>query len=253
MNIDIKFLEDELVGTMVPKPLSGTLSGHAAGEPFDKCVYQFIKEHYGEKAFRQYEFLNKLYSDNPEAVSVSERHSLVAPTLAFLLNRGKEVTKKWGVTNLFVEKQDDTADILVIEDGFFNLVDVKTRNSAIAGPPPNIISSYKLAKMCASMLETGDFASHDITYVGVMWRAEEEVLVCIQASIKELFKAEPSDLYINWAAAMQIQFHVEDLNQSYSGTVGQWCRDYLRSFVEQAQGRADKMLQKFVYPFKKFL
>ena len=60
MNIDIKFLEKELVDTTVPKPVSGTLSGHAAGEPFDKHVEHFIKKRYPQETFRQYEFLNKL-------------------------------------------------------------------------------------------------------------------------------------------------------------------------------------------------
>lgn len=254
MNIDIKFLEKELVGTTVPKPLSGTLSGHAAGEPFDKHAYRFIKERYTEKTFRQYEFLNKLYSDNLKAVSVEDRWSLIKiPAVSFLLDRGKNATGEWSPSNLFVEKQNDTADILVIEKEFFNLIDVKTYNVARNGQPPNIISAYKVAKMCALMLDTGKFASHDISYVGITWEIDGENLKCTRASAKQLFKTDPAGLYIDWAAAMQIQFHVETLNQSYSGTVEQWCRDYLRTFVTQANARAETMLQKFVKPFEKFL
>lgn len=254
MNINIKFLEKELIGTTVPKPVSGTLSGHAAGEPFDKHVYQLIKEKYEGKTFRQYELLNKLYSENSKAISVENRQSLVAsPPLAFLLNRGKVATKAWCSENLFVEKQNDTADIIVIEKDFFNLIDVKTYNLALNGQPPNIISSYKLARMAALMLETGDFSSHDISYIGVTWKIDGENLKCVRASIKELFKTDPASLYINWAAAMQIQFHVENLDQSYNGNAEQWCEDYLRKFVAQAGGRADTMLRKFVQPFQKFL
>jgi len=254
MNIDIKFLEKELVGTTVPKPLSGTLSGHAAGEPFDKHAYRFIKERYAGKTFRQYEFLNKLYSDNPKAVSVEDRWNLIKnPAVSFLLNRGKESTAEWSASNLFVEKQNDTADILVIEKDFFNLIDVKTYNVARNGQPPNIISAYKVAKMCALMLDTRNFDSHDISYVGITWEIEEENLKCTRASVRELFKTDPATLYINWAAAMQIQFHVETLDQSYGGTVEQWCKDYLRTFVAQANARAETMLRKFVKPFEKFL
>jgi len=32
-----------IIGSSVPKPISGTLSGHAAGEPFDKYVYSELK------------------------------------------------------------------------------------------------------------------------------------------------------------------------------------------------------------------
>lgn len=254
MNIDIKFLEKTLVGTTVPVPVSGTLSGHAAGEPFDKHAYRFIKDRYVGKTFRQYEFLNKVYSDNPKAISVNDRWSLIKkPALAFLLNRGKDATEEWSPSNLFVEKQNDTADILVIEDNFSNLIDVKTYNVARNGQPPNIISAYKLAKMCALMLDTGDFSSHDIAYVGVTWEIKGKNLKCTRASVKQLFKTDPAKLYINWAAAMQIQFHVEVLDQSYDGTVEQWCKDYLRTFVAQAKARAKTMLRKFVKPFEKFL
>jgi hypothetical protein len=38
-------------GTSVPKPLSGTLSGHAAGEPFDKHVYTEIKKQFHPALF----------------------------------------------------------------------------------------------------------------------------------------------------------------------------------------------------------
>ena len=254
MNIDIKFLEKKLTGTTVPKPLSGTLSGHAAGEPFDKHAYRFIKERYAGKTYRQYEFLNKLYSDNPKVVSIVDRWDLInAPAIAFLLNRGKNTTEEWSPSNLFVEKQNDTADIIVIEDGFFNLIDVKTYNFVLNGQPPNIISAYKVAKMCALMLDTGNFSSHDITYLGVTWEIDGKNLKCTRASVKQLFKTDPTKLYINWAAAMQIQFHVEALDQSYNGTVERWCKDYLRTFVDQAKGRAKTMLRKFVKPFEKFL
>lgn len=229
MNVNIKFLENDLVGTNVPKPISGTLSGHAAGEPFDKHVYRFIKERCAGETFRQYEFLNKIYFDNPRAASVQDRWNLIrTPALAFLLNRGRDATEKWSASHIFVEKQNDTADILVIHDNFFNLIDVKTFNVARNGQPPNIISAYKVAKMCALMLETGDFTSHDITYVGIGWEIEGENLECTSASIKELFKTDPANLYINWAAAMQIQFHVQTLDQLYHGSTEQWCLNYLR-------------------------
>src|SRR3989338_11037728 len=106
--------------------------------------------------------------------------------------------------------------------------------------------------MCALMLETKNFTSHDISYVGITWEIDGKNLKCTNASIKELFKTDPANLYINWAAAMQIQFHVETLDQSYRGSVKQWCTDYLRTFVVQARGRADTMVRKFVKPFEKF-
>lgn len=44
MFVDYEKLKKELNGTSVDKPVSGTLSGHAAGEPFDKHVHSLIKK-----------------------------------------------------------------------------------------------------------------------------------------------------------------------------------------------------------------
>jgi len=68
-----------------------------------------------------------------------------------------------------------------------------------------------------------------------------------------LFKAPPEQLYINWAAAMQIQFHVCDLEQTFSGTMEEWTKSYLKHFVKQAKRRADDMIEKFVKPFEKYI
>lgn len=62
MIINYTDLIKSLVGSFIVKPVSGTLAGHAAGEPFDKHVYNEIRKQYPENTFRQYEYLNDLYS-----------------------------------------------------------------------------------------------------------------------------------------------------------------------------------------------
>jgi hypothetical protein len=251
MNIDISYLNKELLGVKIPVPLSGTLSGHAAGEPFDKKAFSLIKSHSPNDTYRQYEFLNYLYVNNPAAVTTNQRWSLITvPALAFLLNRGKDATEKWSLLNQFEEKQNDTADIIIVKDGFYNIIDIKTFNKAKGGQPPNIISAYKLAKMCSLMLKTKTTLSHDITYVGITWEKEGSELKCIDVDIKELFKANPKSLYINWAAALQIQFHPSNLDQDFNGTVEEWCTEYLANFILQAEKRLGKMQKLFIDPFK---
>ena len=71
--------------------------------------------------------------------------------------------------------------------------------------------------------------------------------------IGELFKANPNTLYINWAAAMQIQFHVSELDQSFKGNLKEWAKEYLKMFVKSAEHRIDIMHQKYVAPFKKYI
>lgn len=250
MNLDLSFLPDALLESTVPIPVSGTLSGHAAGEPFDKHVFEVIKKHYPTETYRQFELLNKLYGDNATALSYEDRVALVtSPALSFLLSRGREATSNWNDASKFEEKQNDTADIIVAHEDFFNIIDVKTFNTSKNGQPPNIISAYKLAKMCALMLQSRVFDSHDITYVAISWQIDGRNLKCVSVAVKELFKTNPQALYINWAAALQVQFHVDRLSQEFEGDVEEWCKKFLERFTSQAETRITTMRRKFVDPF----
>lgn len=238
----------------IPKPISGTLSGHAAGEPFDKYVYELIKEILPNHTFRQYEYLNDLFSKNPEVIGYDGRLRLFnSPTVMFLLSRGKNATDKWSVESPFDEKQNDTADILVVKDSFFELIDVKTRNISKNAQAPNIISAYKLAQVCAKMIDNEEFESFTINYLEIDWQLHDNELVCENVHVANLFRTNPVNLYINWAAAMQIQFHVSDLDQSFSEDKAIWAKHYLKHFTTQAQKRAEDMIEKFVKPFEKYI
>jgi type II restriction enzyme len=254
MMVNYQNLIKRIKGTSVAKPISGTLSGHAAGEPFDKHVYAAIKEQFSKNTFRQYEYLNDLYSKNPDIIGFDARQELFnSPTVLFLLSRGKNATDKWSIENPFEEKQNDTADILVVKDKFYELIDIKTRNISKSAQPPNIISAYKLAQLCAKMLDNREFDNFTINYFEIDWLLENDKLICKDAHFGCLFNANPADLYINWAAAMQIQFHVCDLDQTFNGTREQWAKKYLKHFVTQAKKRADDMITKFVKPFEKYI
>ena len=251
---ELNLLRTDLIGKSIPKPLSGTLSEHAAGEPFEKYVLEILKKHRSNGVFKQYEYINDLFLKNPKAISHGERMALFqSPTLMLLLSRGKSATERWSSDNPFEEKQNDTADILLIHDGIHELIDVKTRNISKNAQQPNIISAYKLAQVCAKMLDNEEFNTFEINYLEIDWRLEVDKLMCSSIHYAELFRTNPSDLYINWAAAMQIQFHVCDLGQDFSGTRKEWALQYLRHFVSQARKRANDMLKKFVEPFEKYL
>lgn len=254
MSVDISFLEKELLTKSVDKPLSGTLSGHAAGEPFDKAVEELLKIKFsGEEdkhIYRQYQYLNKLYENNPKALDSESRHNLIPEkTLQQLLNRGEDTTKNWTKEKPFEEKQNDTADILLIEKNFTQILDVKTKNLSKSAQAPNIISALKLAEMCKTAIENKEFNKFDIKYIGIDWELEGKKLICKKAYIRNLFKANPSSLYINWAAALQIQFHVEELKEDYTGTFEEWCKDYLTHFIAGSEKRIDYMKEKWIDKF----
>ena len=165
MLVNYTELIKKIKGSSVPKPLSGTLSGHAAGDPFDKHVYNEIKKQFPKNTFRQYEYLNDLYSKNAKTIGFEARKALFnSPTVLFLLSRGKNATDKWSIESPFDEKQNDTADILVVKDNFYEIIDIKTRNLSKSAQPPNIISAYKLAQVCAKMLDNDEWSNFTINY-----------------------------------------------------------------------------------------
>ena len=254
MNVNYTELIKNMKGSSVPKPLSGTLSGHAAGEPFDKHVYSEIKKQFPNHTFRQYEYLNDLFSKNPEIIGNKARQELFdSPNVLFLLSRGKEATKKWTLENPFDEKQDDTADILVVKDGFYEIIDIKTRNLSKTAQAPNIISALKLAQLCAITIDNVEFNNLSINYFEVDWLLENNELVCKDAHFVNLFKANPQNLYINWAAAMQIQFYVCNLDQEFDGTMEDWAKSYLKHFVEGVYKRSQYMIETYAKPFEKYI
>lgn len=250
-------LLDSLVGIRVDRPnkaTAGTLSGHAAGEPFEKYVYTYLKEKHPDKIFKQYEYLNDIYLRNPKHITVKDRYALLeSPTALFLLNRGDKATKAWSPSSIFEERQNDTADILYYENGLYNIIDIKTRNVGKTSMAPNIISAYKLAQMCALMIDNDEYDSVDINYIEIDWHATGEYLECVHAHYGNLFKANPEKLYINWAAAMQIQFHVSDLDQTWAGSRKDWAVKYLQSFVKSAEARCRKMRETYIIPFLKYI
>ena len=255
--VDFSAVVSSMKNQVVDRPnkaTSGTLSGHAAGEPFEKCVYHKLKEMYPQSVYKQYEYLNDIYLRNPKHITVEQRYALLeSPTALFLLSRGDKATREWSPMNVFEEKQNDTADILYYEKGFYDIIDVKTRNISKTAMPPNIISAYKLAKMCALMIDNGEYDNINIDYIEIDWVEDGANLKCTNAHHGDLFKAQPEKLYINWAAAMQVQFHVCDLDQSWRGNREEWARHYLKVFVHSAEQRCQKMRDMYITPFLKYI
>lgn len=73
----------------------------------------------------QYEYLNDIFLRHPKHITLEQKHALIeSPTALFLLSRSDAATRKWSPDNIFEEKQNDTADILYCDNGFFNIIDV---------------------------------------------------------------------------------------------------------------------------------
>lgn len=254
---DYNYIVSKLLNTEVERPNkhdNGTLSGHAAGEPFEKLTYHLLKQKFPENIYKQYEFLNDLYMRHPLSISLKAKKALFdSPVALFLLSRSDAATANWNPNNIFEEKQDDTADILWYQDNRFDLIDVKTRNISKDAMAPNIISAYKLARACAIMIDNNDYDSVGLHYIEVEWKEVGDKLKCVNSHWKNLFLCSPQSLYINWSAAMQIQFHVSSIDQNFTGDNESWAREYIRCFVESAETRRNKIYEKYIQPFKKYI
>ena len=105
--IDFEALLKEMKGSVVERPnkaSAGTLSGHAAGEPFEKSVYHHLKSRWEDSIFKQYEYLNDIFLKHPKVISVEARYALLdSPTVLFLLSRGDKATRLWSPENIFQE------------------------------------------------------------------------------------------------------------------------------------------------------
>ena len=253
-----------VVGKSVPRS-SGTLAGHAAGIPFEDLVHMHLTNYFGKRrAFRHFEFLNEILESNPMAVTSNERSELFGPrSLQFLLQRGVKAMKDWSKDEKFEVKQNDTAESVILPTKTLEvrpsaqkplvLVDVKTQDSEKSSQPPNIISAEKVANACRICLEDKEsFLPFDFVYVGVKWTANGERLVCDEVSVKSLTRTSPGELYINWAAAQQIQFHPFDVDQTYKKSGIHWANEYIEVFCDQLEGRIAKERVKLL-EFRKTL
>lgn len=237
-----------LVGSTVPKP-TGTLAGHAAGLPFERLVHERLVSTFGGRALRHFEFLNEVLGRH-EHEAVAQRIAAFGPnSLQGLLCRGKAQMAAWSSANQFEEKQNDTAESILTSDLVFEpdsshllLLDVKTYNAAKQGQPPNIISAGKLSEALASALEEGA-VRFDIVYVGVSWTLDGQSLRGNEISVVSLFKMDPK-LYINWAAAEQIQFHPHLAEQDYSASREEWAKEFLAHFVDSLDRRIGKQFSR---------
>ena len=234
----------ELINFKIDKP-TGQLSGHNAGEPFSETIYNFLKKKQNNKIFKQYEYLNKILLEN----NALERNELFKDSLGSIISRGINQTKEWTKTKLFEEKQNDTADIIFTDNKLRAILDVKTKNLSKKSQPPNIISAYKLAKFSENLIRKNDSENIEINYISIAWIEEENKLIIKNIEVIDLFKISPDKIYINWAAAMQIQFDPQDVDQSYSNNKIEWAYDFIKNYIESAKEREKTMRVKFIDPF----
>ncbi len=237
-----------IVGTNVPRP-KGTLAGHAAGLPFEVEVQTRLAEALEDAVLRHSDLLNEVLRQSPAALTIEQRIDLLGtPATRRLLSRGRQAMGSWSDTSGFEEKQNDIFESVVVREpiaaniarGAFVGIDIKTTNTQKKGQPPNIISADKVARMAVLVLEGETEPEFDILYIGIDWIPTQSTLECKSVRVVSLFKILPNNIYINWVAAQQVQFHLDTVDQDYTGSRLHWCRDYLEKFCESLGNRIHK-------------
>jgi len=229
---------DKLIGSLIPRP-AGELSGHSAGAPIEAYVHEVLCGHVGSRCFKPHELLNKAFAARPDLSTYKERLQLLGgPGLGALLSRGVAPTEDWDPSNPFKEKQNDTADSIIVGDDVVNLrgtetilVDAKSHNVEKGSQPPNIMSAKKLAEalhlsVVEESLGATDAFNFDITYIGIEYQPESESLRIVDAKIVSLFKVD--EPYVN--PNLQIQFDPMTINQDFVGTRSNWARKFMGEF-----------------------
>ena len=245
----------KLIGTNLPKPSGASLAGHAAGLPFEDMVHNSLESAYGEQVLRQYQALNTVLLNNPQAKSGEQRTALLGSSATqFLLKRGVAAMKEWGPDNLFDVKQDDTAESILFDNSDCNfsgksiyLIDVKTQDISKKAQAPNIMSADKLARACVFALKDKKSMLFEIIYVGIKWKKTASSLECVDINAISMMRIPPSEIYINWVAAQQIQFHPFVVKQTYSGTHEEWCKEYLIKFCGSLKDRIGKEQERLKF------
>ena len=246
-------LSMKLIGAGVLRPnKKGELSGHAAGEPFSDLTYSVLEE-MGHHVQKQHNYLNLLMEESYVSDKTYRLLKVHVQSLAEVLWKGR-INKKWTHDQQFDYKQGDFADMLILDSDLnMNIIDVKTTNLSKKSQPPNIISALRLANICRSMLNHNEFGKFTITYIGIGWVDEGEYLVCKEVNIIDLFKIQPTSLYINFTAALQIQFKLDSVDQTFYGSKKQWCLEYIRHFIISHEERTKNFYKTNILPFVEVL
>ena len=246
-------LSMKLRGSSVLRPnKKGELSGHAAGEPFSDLTFEILED-LGYHVQKQHAYLNSLCSKYRPSSKSERLFSVHVQSLADVLWKGR-INKNWTHNEQFDYKQGDFADMLILDhDLNMNIIDVKTTNLSKKSQPPNIISALRLANICRSMLNHNEFDKFTINYIGIGWVDEGEHLVCKEVNIIDLFKIQPTSLYINFTAALQIQFKLDSVDQTFYGSKKQWCLEYIRHFIISHEERTKNFYKANILPFVEVL
>lgn len=232
--------------------LNQETSGHRIATPLEEEVYDALSKTYPGLAFKQHEAVNVYLSQAVTRDKVSDDFIFGNEAIDYLVNPGKKALSHWP-EELVPGKQSDTADIVLFSDSsLFDgsaafLIDVKSHDLGKSDQPPNIMSARKLAKVAEICLSKNIDPNFSLYYIDLGYRKKDAGVVVEDVRMVDMMKIPPLDyngkgkpLYINWSAAIQVQFRPSEVSQDFELSQKDWLAIFMKNYTSQKRDRIYK-------------
>ena len=227
-------------------------SGHTVATPLEEEVYDALSKAYPGLTFKQHEAVNKCLSQAATRDKVSDDFIFGNEAIDYLVNPGNKALSHWP-EKIVPGRQSDTADIVLFSDSaLFDgssvfLIDVKSHDFGKNSQPPNIMSARKLAKLAEICLSRNIDPNFSMYYVDLGYRKKEAGVVVEDVCMVDMMKIPPLDydgkgkpMYINWAAALQVQFRPSEVSQDFELSQKEWLAVFMKNYTSQKRDRIYK-------------
>ena len=232
--------------------LNQETSGHRIATPLEEEVYDALSKTYPGLAFKQHEAVNEYLSETVVQGRVPDGFVFGNEAVDSLVNPGKKALSNWP-EELVPGKQSDTADIVLFSDSsLFDgsavfLIDVKSHDLGKSDQPPNIMSARKLAKVAEICLSKNIDPNFSLYYIDLGYRKKDAGVVVEDVRMVDMMKIPPLDyngkgkpLYINWSAAIQVQFRPSEVSQDFELSQKDWLAIFMKNYTSQKRDRIYK-------------
>lgn len=227
-------------------------SGHRIATPLEEEVYDALSKTYPGLAFKQHEAVNEYLSQTVTRDKVSDDFIFGNEAIDYLVNPGKKALSNWS-EKIVPGRQSDTADIVLFSDSaLFDgssvfLIDVKSHDFGKNSQPPNIMSARKLAKVAEICLSKNIDPNFSLYYIDLGYRKKDAGVLVEDVRMVDMMKIPPLDyngkgkpLYINWSAAIQVQFMPSEVSQDFELSQKDWLAIFMKNYISQKRDRIYK-------------
>lgn len=227
-------------------------SGHRIATPLEEEVYDALSKTYPGLAFKQHEAVNEYLSQTVTRDKVSDDFIFGNEAIDYLVNPGKKALSNWP-EKIVPGRQSDTADIVLFSDSaLFDgssvfLIDVKSHDFGKNSQPPNIMSARKLAKVAEICLSKNIDPNFSLYYIDLGYRKKDAGVLVEDVRMVDMMKIPPLDyngkgkpLYINWSAAIQVQFMPSEVSQDFELSQKDWLAIFMKNYTSQKRDRIYK-------------